>query len=104
MTIETSGDLAPKGVRKYLLRSEQKVIAVRRHWQVLMMPFVQALAALFAAGFLMSLVPTDNAYVDDVIVAVAGFFVLRWLWKLREWGGEQVLIPHQRVLLVSRRL
>jgi uncharacterized membrane protein YdbT with pleckstrin-like domain len=101
MTIETSGDIAPRGVRKYLLRSEQKVIAVRRHWQVLMMPFIQALAALFAAGFLLSLVPTDNAYVDDVIVAVAGFFVLRWLWKLGEWWVEQFVITDQRVLLVS---
>jgi len=98
MTIETSGELAPKGVRKYLLRSEQKVIAVRRHWQVLMIPFVQALVALFAAGFLLSLVPTDNAYVDDVIVAVAGFFVVRWLG---EWWVEQFVITDQRVLLVS---
>src|SRR5690242_8866065 len=101
MTLETSGERAPKGVRKYLLRSGQTVIVLRRHSQVLMIPFMTSLAGLVAAGFLLSLVPTDNAYVDDVIVAVAGFFVVRWLWRLGEWWVEQFVITDQRVLLVS---
>src|SRR3954454_22761645 len=92
---------ASKDVDKYLLADEKPpVLAVRRHWAVLLEPTVKFLPAFLIGGWLLTLDP-DNRVTSTagllVIVASLGYYALR----VAEWWMRHFIVTKRRVLLTS---
>jgi membrane protein YdbS with pleckstrin-like domain len=91
---------ASKDVAKYLLDDEVAVLAIRRHWAVLIEPTAKFLPAFLAGGWLLVFDP-DNRVTSSagLILAVAalGYYVLRVV----EWWMRHFIVSKRRVLLTS---
>ena len=91
---------ATKDVAKYLLDDEDAVVAVRRHWAVLIEPTLKFLPALALGGWLLLRDP-DNRVTSTagmlLLVAAIGYYVLR----VGEWWRRHFIVSRRRVLLTS---
>ncbi len=91
---------ASKDVAKYLLDDEEAVLAVRRHWAVLIEPTVKFVPAFVLGGWLLLLDP-DNRVSSTagmlLLVAALGYYVLR----VAEWWFRHFIVSRRRVLLTS---
>jgi uncharacterized membrane protein YdbT with pleckstrin-like domain len=91
---------ATKDVAKYLLDDEEAVLAVRRHWAVLIEPTVKFVPAFVLGGWLLLLDP-DNRVSSTagmlLLVAALGYYVLR----VAEWWLRHFIVSKRRVLLTS---
>ena len=91
---------ASKDVAKYLLDDEDAVLAVRRHWAVLLEPTVKFLPVFLAGGWLLVLDP-DNRVTSTaglvLVVAALGYYALR----VAEWWMRHFIVSRRRVLLTS---
>lgn len=87
-------------VQRYLLPSEQRVFAVRRHW-VSFIPSVLLFLCFFAGGLLAIWLFKDSQFPETVAVCFVVFSVL-WLgWIIVDWHFEEIVVTNRRVLLVS---
>ena len=92
---------ASKDVDKYLLPDEKPpVLAVRRHWAVLIEPTAKFLPVFLIGGWLLLLDP-DNRVTSSagliVVVASLGYYALRVV----EWWMRHFIVSRRRVLLTS---
>jgi membrane protein YdbS with pleckstrin-like domain len=92
---------ASKDVDKYLLADEKPaVLAVRRHWAVLIEPTAKFLPVFLVGGWLLLFDP-DNRVTSSagliVIVASLGYYALRVI----EWWMRHFIVSRRRVLLTS---
>jgi len=99
----TSGALparASKDVAKYLLDDETAVLAVRRHWAVLIEPTAKFLPVFLAGGWLLLLDPENRLTSTAglvVLVVSLGYYALR----VAEWWMRHFIVSRRRVLLTS---
>ena len=91
---------ASKDVAKYLLDDEVAVLAIRRHWAVLIEPTAKFLPAFLIGGWLLLFDP-DNRVTSSagliVVVASLGYYALRVV----EWWMRHFIVSRRRVLLTS---
>jgi membrane protein YdbS with pleckstrin-like domain len=91
---------ATKDVAKYLLDDEVAVLAIRRHWAVLIEPTAKFLPAFLIGGWLLMFDP-DNRVTSSagliLIVASLGYYGLRVV----EWWMRHFIVSRRRVLLTS---
>ncbi|MGY1781271.1 PH domain-containing protein [Geodermatophilus sp. SYSU D01036] len=89
-----------KDAAKYLLPSEQAVVATRRHWAVLLWPAAKAVAVLLVGLWVLTLDP-DNRVSASVglllVLGALGWFALR----AGEWWMRHFIVTRRRVLLTS---
>jgi membrane protein YdbS with pleckstrin-like domain len=91
---------ASKDVAKYLLDDEEAVLAVRRHWAVLIEPTAKFLPVFLAGGWLLLFDPENRVTSSAgliVIVASLGYYALRVI----EWWMRHFIVSRRRVLLTS---
>jgi Bacterial PH domain len=91
---------AGKDVAKYLLDDEAAVLAVRRHWAVLLEPTAKFLPVFLIGGWLLLLDP------DNRVTTTAGFLLLLgslgyYALRLVEWWMRHFIVSRRRVLLTS---
>jgi membrane protein YdbS with pleckstrin-like domain len=89
---------ASKDVAKYLLDDEEAVLAVRRHWAVLIEPTVKFLPAFVLGGWLLLLDPENRVSSTAgmlLLVAALGYYALR----VAEWWFRHFIVSRRRVLL-----
>jgi membrane protein YdbS with pleckstrin-like domain len=91
---------ASKDVAKYLLDGEEAVLAVRRHWAVLIEPTGKFLPFFLIGGWLL-LVDPDNRVTSSfgllMLVAAFAYYGLR----VAEWWMRHFIVSRRRVLLTS---
>ena len=91
---------ASKHVAKYLLDDEDAVLAVRRHWAVLIEPTVKFLPAFVVGGWLLLLDPANRVTTTAgmlLLIAALGYYGLR----VAEWWMRHFIVSRRRVLLTS---
>jgi hypothetical protein len=91
---------ASKDVAKYLLDDEVAVLAIRRHWAVLLEPTAKFLPVFLAGGWLLLLDPENRVTSSAglvVIVGALGYYALRVV----EWWMRHFIVSRRRVLLTS---
>lgn len=84
----------------YLLRTERRVVSVRRHYALLLVPTVQTLAGLFAVAFLTAGLEPGNIVRDLLWYGVLAL-VARLVWKLAEWSHDRFVVTDRRIVLSS---
>jgi membrane protein YdbS with pleckstrin-like domain len=91
---------ATKDVAKYLLDDEEAVLAVRRHWAVLIEPTLKFLPAVVLGGWLLVRDPGNRVTSTAgmlLLVAAIGYYALR----IGEWWRRHFIVSRRRVLLTS---
>jgi membrane protein YdbS with pleckstrin-like domain len=90
-----------RGIERYLLPTEQQVIAVRRHWARLLEAGLTTLAGLLLLFWLDNVLPLSMSGARTVLLA--GWVVLagRLVWKLMEWRADWFVVTDRRLLLRS---
>lgn len=91
---------AGPNVSRYLLGSEQRVFAVRRHWMALASTFALLLGFL-VVGLLLLVAFRHHPVADSVAIFFLIFSALWFLWYVLDWYFEQLVVTNRRVLLVS---
>ena len=96
------GPDAVAGVERYLLPTEQRVLAVRRHWSVLIGPVFLVVAATLLLFWLDDRLPPRLPYVRDALllgwVVLAGLLV----WRLLELAPGLVRRDRPQVAAAQR--
>ena len=87
-------------VSRYLLSSEQRVFAVRRHWMALASTFLLFLAFLIG-GLLLLVALRKHPIGESFSVFFLIFSVLWFLWYVLDWYFEEIVVTNRRVLLVT---
>jgi membrane protein YdbS with pleckstrin-like domain len=91
---------AHKDVAKYLLDDEEAVVAIRRHWAVLIEPTAKFVPAFLLGGWLLLLDPENPVSSSAgliVLVVALGWYTLR----IVEWWMRHFIVSRRRVLLTS---
>lgn len=91
--------VGPK-VGRYLLSSEQRVFAVRRHWMALASTFLLFLAFLIG-GLLLLVALRHHPVGESFAIFFLIFSVLWFLWFVLDWYFEELVVTNRRVLLVT---
>jgi membrane protein YdbS with pleckstrin-like domain len=87
-------------VQRYLLPSEQRVFAVRRHW-IAVAPDV-ALFLAFLVGGLFGVWLFRNSQVPKTVAVFFIIFSVLWLlWRIGDWYYEEIAVTNRRVLLIT---
>jgi uncharacterized membrane protein YdbT with pleckstrin-like domain len=91
----------------YLLRSERRVVSVRRHYAQLLGPTVQTLGGLFIVAYLTAGLERGNVVRDLLWYGVLAL-VARLVWKLATWSHDRFVVTDRRIVLstglVSRKV
>lgn len=94
------GDGFP-GIERYLLPTERRVLAVRRHWARLAEPLASVLAGLLVLLWLDQVLPLGLPLVRDVLLAGVVGLVARLAWRVVEWRADWFVVTDRRLLLRS---
>ena len=89
-----------RGIERFLLPSERRVIAVRRHWARLLEPAATAVLALVLLLWLDHVLPLVP-YVRPVLLAGWVVLLARLTWHLLEWRADWFVVTDRRLLLRS---
>ena len=97
-----------RGLERYLLPSERRVIAVRRHWARLAGPALAALGGLVALTWLDQVLPLGLQFARDLLLAGWVVLMARLTWRVLEWREDWFVVTDRRLLmrtgLVTRRV
>jgi membrane protein YdbS with pleckstrin-like domain len=97
-----------RGIEKYLLPTERRVVAVRRHWARLLEPACSVLAGLIALFWLDQALPTNVPLVRTLLLAGWIGLVGRAGWRVLQWREDWFVVTDRRLLvrsgLITRRL
>jgi membrane protein YdbS with pleckstrin-like domain len=90
-----------RGIERYLLPSERRVVAVRHHWARLCEPALSVLAGLVALFWIDHALPTGLPMVRTVLLA--GWLVLcaRLVWCILQWREDWFVVTDRRLLVRS---
>ncbi|MQY02983.1 hypothetical protein ACRB68_10180 [Actinomadura sp. RB68] len=88
-------DTGARTVDRYLMSYEGRVIAVRKHPAVLILPVAVAVAGLVVCGVVAAVAGT--ALVWWLWLAALGFLV----WRVVSWSIEFFLVTEHRVMLIN---
>ncbi len=89
------------GIERFLLPSERRVLAVRRHWARLAGPFLSAFAGLIALLWLDQVLPVGLPLVRDLLLAGCVGLMARLTWRVIEWRADWFVVTDRRLLLRS---
>lgn len=96
------------GIERYLLPSERRVVAVRRHWARLAEPVLSALAGLVVVFWLDHVLPLGLPLVRELMLLGWVGLAARLSWRLLEWRVDWFVVTDRRLLmrsgLVTRRV
>lgn len=97
-----------RGLERFLLPTEQRVIAVRRHWARLAEPIFTTFATLVAVMWLDQVLPLGLPHVRDVLLAGWVVLATRLIWRVLEWREDWFVVTDRRLLLrtglITRRV
>ncbi|MCF2533724.1 PH domain-containing protein [Yinghuangia soli] len=93
--------IRPKTVQRYLLPAEKCVIAVRRHWSVLIRPAGAAAGAAALAIAMAMYFPEENAVVHLALWPVVVASVLWCLWHYLVWRHDYFFVTDRRVMVTT---
>jgi membrane protein YdbS with pleckstrin-like domain len=89
------------GIERYLLPTEEQVIAVRRHKAVLLEPLLTTLAGLLVLFWLDNVLPLSMDKARTVLLAAWLVVAARLVWKTLEWREDWFVVTDRRLLLRS---
>src|SRR6195952_3155565 len=85
---------------QYLLRTEQMIFSVRRHWVAL--AEVAGMLALYWVGAIVVIVLLGQVELVRLVALCFMFFSLCWFfWQVLDWRIERFMVTNRRVLLIS---
>lgn len=97
-----------RGIERYLLPSERRVLAVRRHWARLCGPALSVLAGLVVLFWLDHGLPLRLSLVRTLLLAGWVLLAARFVWRLLEWREDWFAVTDRRLLvrsgLITRRV
>jgi uncharacterized membrane protein YdbT with pleckstrin-like domain len=97
-----------RGLERYLLPTERRVIAVRRHWARLAGPALAALGGLVALMWLDQVLPLGPPFARDLLLSAWVVLLARLTWRVLEWREDWFVVTDRRLLmrtgLVTRRV
>lgn len=97
-----------RGIERYLLPSERRVVAVRRHWARLLEPALSALGGLVVLFWLDHDLPLGMSLVRTVLLAGWAVLAARFAWQLLLWREDWFVVTDRRLLvrsgLITRRV
>jgi membrane protein YdbS with pleckstrin-like domain len=88
-----------RGIERFLLPTERRVVAVRRHWSRLGEPFGTAFGGLLLLLWLDLQLPTRLPLARDVLLAGWVFLMARLTWRVLEWRADWFVVTDRRLLL-----
>src|SRR5215218_11464063 len=91
---------AGKDVAKYLLDDEEAVLAVRRHWAVLLEPTAKFLPVFLIGGWLLLFDPENRVTSSAGLLVLVGALIYYGL-RVAEWWMRHFIVSTRRVLLTS---
>jgi uncharacterized membrane protein YdbT with pleckstrin-like domain len=86
-------------LERYLLPSERRVLAVRRHWTRLAEPAASALAGLVVLMWADQRLPIGVPLGRDLLLAGWVALVARLVWRALEWRADWFVVTDRRLLL-----
>jgi len=89
-----------RGIERFLLPSERRVVAVRRHWARLLEPVGTAALALVGLLWLDQVLPLVP-YLREVLLAGWVVLLARLTWRLLDWREDWFVVTDRRLLLRS---
>jgi membrane protein YdbS with pleckstrin-like domain len=95
---------APAGFRdidRYLLPSERRVVAVRRHWARLGEPALLALAGLVVLFWVDHALPAHLSTLRDLLLAGWVALAGRFGWRVLQWHEDWFVVTDRRMLVRS---
>lgn len=86
-------------IERFLLPTERRVLAVRRHWSRLAEPVAAALGGLAVMLWLDQALPTGLPLVRDLLLAGWVALMGRLAWRVLEWRAGWFVVTDRRLLL-----
>jgi membrane protein YdbS with pleckstrin-like domain len=97
-----------RGIERYLLPTEHRVVAVRRHWARLGEPMLSVLAGLVALFWLDHALPVGLPLVRTLLLAGWVGLAGRAVWRVLQWHEDWFVVTDRRLLvrsgLITRRV
>jgi membrane protein YdbS with pleckstrin-like domain len=97
-----------RGIERYLLPTERRVVAVRRHWARLGEPVLSVLARLVGLLWLDHALPLSLPLVGTLLLAAWIGLAARAVWRVGQWHEDWFVVTDRRLLvrsgLFTRRL
>ncbi|HLQ56446.1 MAG TPA: PH domain-containing protein [Streptosporangiaceae bacterium] len=93
----------PAAVDRYLLPQERRlrIITVRRHPAVLIVPIAEAVGGLVAAFLLSATLLRTDAPIRDVVWLIWIGLALNLVWKALNWAVDYFVVTSRRIMLTS---
>lgn len=89
------------GLERYLLPTERRVVAVRRHWARLSVPGAYALTATAALLWFDHVLPLGLPFARDLLLLGWVLLVAWCVWQVLEWRNDWFVVTDRRLLLRS---
>ncbi len=90
-----------RGIERFLLPTERRVITVRRHWAILLEPMLSVLGGLIVLFVLDAVLAPEVPLMRDLLLIGWVILALRLVWRLLEWQQEWFVVTDRRLLLRS---
>jgi membrane protein YdbS with pleckstrin-like domain len=88
-----------EGIERFLLPTERRVLAVRRHWFRLAEPVLSAVAGLVVMLWLDQVLPTGLPLARDLLLAGWVGLTGRLAWRVMDWRAGWFVVTDRRLLL-----
>jgi membrane protein YdbS with pleckstrin-like domain len=97
-----------RGIERYLLPTERRVVAVRRHWARLGEPVLSVFAGLVALFWLDHALPVGLPLLRTLLLAGWIGLAGRAVWRVLQWHEDWFVVTDRRLLvrsgLITRRV
>jgi uncharacterized membrane protein YdbT with pleckstrin-like domain len=90
-----------RGLERYLLPSERRVVAMRRHWARLAEPSLSTLSGVIGLFWLDHVLPPGLPQIRVVLLLAWTGLAARLVWRLLEWREDWFVLTDRRLLLRS---
>ncbi|UGQ08991.1 PH domain-containing protein [Yinghuangia sp. ASG 101] len=93
--------IKPKTVRRYLLPGEKCLVAVRRHWSVLIRPLSAAVGAAALVIAMALYFPAEHVVVHLLLWPVLVAATLWGAWHVLVWRHDYLFVTDRRVMVTT---